>query len=450
VSSTAGDRVLGIARERFDAGAYFAGTVFQRASLFLAVPFLLRSLAAAEYGVFGLLQSAVTLLPAVLALNIPIGITRLLFDGRTPPERGGIAFKLSVLSAGIGLVAALALWSCAASAQGAVAALLGVPQQEAIPATTLVLVGALGSNHLQMAWGIWRAENRSLPTAIATAGSGLLFLLAIAFLAATHRLGVITAIGAYAGATALIGVASNIIAILDGPGRGATSYSILARRALSYGLPVLPYVLAVWGVAAGGRWIARATLTLEDTGRFTLASQLAIMIGIIGRSAFDAWAPRSFEMFARGDAEAARHYLRARGALTLAVVGTASAITAVVLGVGLPRFAPAYAGVTLLFPLMALAPMLDVAYFTYHWELMGLKVTEPIGTYATITVLAFVAAGVAAAKLFGLWGLAAAYTGAYALQWTLARRAVRAVRAEPTRRPEGAGRAVLPDSTPLD
>src|SRR6202008_2186987 len=55
---------VGVRRERLDAAIYFAGTLFQRLSLFLALPLLLHSLSAAEYGTFGLLQSAVNLLPA--------------------------------------------------------------------------------------------------------------------------------------------------------------------------------------------------------------------------------------------------------------------------------------------------------------------------------------------------------------------------------------------------
>jgi O-antigen/teichoic acid export membrane protein len=434
----------GHARERLDAGLYFAGTLFQRISLFLAVPFLLRTLSTAEYGAFGLLQSAVNLLPALVSLNLPATVTRLFFDGASTEERRAIGLKLSVLSAGTGLIAAFAVWICAAAARHTTALWLGVIPEDALLATSLVLIGSLGSNHLQVAWGIWRAENRALQTAIANTVNGLLFLAAITALAVTHRLGVISAVGAYAGAMAVIGLGANVAAIAGSPSRGGASYRVLARHALHYGLPLLPYLLALWGLAAGGRWIARAILTLEDTGRFTLASQLAIMVGLIGRSAYDAWAPRSFEMFASSDVSGARSYLRARGRLTLGVVAGAGAVTAVVVAVALPRFAPAYAGVASLFPLLALAPLFDVAYMTYHTELMGLKLTQPIGTYTTITVLGFVAAGVIGAKLFGLWGLAGAYVAAYAGQWLLARRAVRRARAQPATRAATRSGEVLP------
>jgi O-antigen/teichoic acid export membrane protein len=436
-------------RERWDAGAYFAGTLLQRVSLFLALPFLLRSLSAADYGAFGLLQSAVTLLPAILTLNVTAGITRLFFDGNTPLERGAIASKLTVLSAGAGVGTATAMWLSAAAARHATAAVLGVPPDDAILAAALVLVGALGSNHLQIAWSIWRAENRATVTAIANASSGALFFAAIAVLAREHRLGVMSAIAAYAGATALVGIAANILAVLGRPRRGGMRFATLAREALRYGLPILPYLLALWGLAAGGRWIARATLTLEDTGRFTLASQLAIMIGLVGRSAYDAWAPRSFEMFARGDGDAARRYLRERGLLTLAVVGILGAITALIGALALPRFAPGYAAVAVLFPLMAFAPLFDVAYLAYHTELMGMKVTQPIASYTALTVAAFVVAGVVGAKALGLWGLAGAYVAAYVLQWALARRAVRRARGHIARmRPDSVRR--MPRPTPLE
>jgi O-antigen/teichoic acid export membrane protein len=443
-------RADGDASDRLEAAIYFTGTLLQRASLFLALPFLLRSLAAAEYGAFGLLQSAMNLLPAILALNLPATVTRLFFDGPTPLERRAIALKLTVLSASAGLITGLAVWGGAWALRPALATLLGISQRHVLLAATLVLAGALGSNHLQVAWGIWRADNRAARTAGANAANGLLFLAAVVALAATRRLGVVTAVAAYAGATAVVGLAANALAVLPSPLRGRASYASVAGEALRYGLPVLPYLLALWGLAAGGRWIARATLTLEDTGRFTLASQLAIMIGLIGRSAYDAWAPRSFAMFAGGRVESARAYLRARSRWTLAVVGGLGVMTAAALALGLPRFAPGYARVATLFPLFALAPVFDVAYMAHHTELMGLKVTRPIAGYTTVTVLLFLVAGVAGARAFGLWGLAAAYAGAYVVQWALAARAVRWARAHPAAAGGADGRVTLPIPSPLD
>ena len=416
---------MGIRRERLDAVIYFAGTLFQRLSLFLALPLLLRSLSAAEYGTFGLLQSAVNLLPAILTLNLPATATRLFFDGATEAERQTIATRLTVLSGTLGLLAGGVVWLCAHAYRSETAGLLEVPEAQAMLATTLVLVGALGSNHLQVAWGLWRAQNRAVPTAIALSLNGLLFLGGVAVLSAAHRLGAVTAIGAYACATALVGITANGLVLQRGPSGKGISYAVLGREALRYGVPVLPYLLAMWGLGAGGRWIARATLTLEDTGNFTLASQLAIMIGLVGRSAYDAWAPRSFEMFADGRLVEAREYLHTRARLTLAVVGTLSVVTAAGFALFLPRFAPSYHRVGSLIPIVALAPLFDVAHMSYHTELMGLKVTRPIATYTLTTLLVFVVLGIAGARLFGLWGLTVAYVLAYAVQWILAARAVR-------------------------
>jgi len=391
------------------------------------------------------------LLPAILTLNIPVAVTRLYFDGATPRERRTIVTKLSALSAGLGLLGGFLVWMCAAAFRARAANLLGMPEPEAVLATTLVLIGVLGSNHLQVAWGIWRAENRAAHTATANALSGLLFLAAVGVLAVTNRLGAVSAIGAYACATALIGLSANAVAVAGNPMWGGTSYFAIAREALRYGLPMLPYLLALWGLGAGGRWIARATLTLEDTGQFTLASQLATMIGLVGRSAFEAWAPRSFEMMADGRFAEARVYLRARGRLTLAVVAILGAVTTIGIALALPRFAPAYATVAFLFPLMALAPLLDVAYMTNHTELMGLKITRPIAIYTASSIVVFVVSAFVGARLLGLWGLAGAYVLAYACQWILAGRVVRRVRHGPAEAQHGgAGLAETPDRTGRD
>lgn len=415
---------VGVRRERLDAAIYFGGVLFQRLSLFLALPLLLRNLSAAEYGTFGLLQSAVNLIPAILALNLPATVTRLFFDGGTEAERQAIATKLTVLSGTVGLAGGAVVWMCANTYRSQTAALLGVPGTQVMVATTWVVVGSLGSNHLQVAWGLWRAQNRALHTAVALSLSGLLFLGAIAALATTHQLGAVTAIGAYACATALVGLTANLLVLQRGPAAGHKRYAVLGREALRVGLPVLPYLVAMWGLGAGGRWIARATLTLADTGNFTLASQLAIMISLVGRSAYDAWSPRSFALFADGHLVEAREYLRTRARLTLAVVGTLGVVTALGFALFLPQFAPGYTQVAGLIPIVALAPLLDVAHMAYHTELMGLKATRPIATYTVTTLALFLVLGVTGARLFGLWGLTVGYVVAYAAQWLLAARAV--------------------------
>jgi O-antigen/teichoic acid export membrane protein len=402
--------------------------LFQRLGLFLALPMLLRALTVAEYGSFGLLQSAVNLLPPILALNVPVTVTRLYFDGTSPEDRGAIATQLSLLSATLSLVLGLLAWVASSVNRTQTAALLGVPTQEVTVATLLVLVGALGSNHLQVAWGIWRAKNQAPYTAVASGLSSLVFVVAIGWLAHTSKLGIMSAIAAYAGATGVVGLAANLLATGLRPTRFGLPSMTLTREALHYGLPLLPYLLALWGLGAGGRWIAHATLSLEDTGRFTLATQLATMIGLVGRSAYDAWSPRSFAMLADGRTQEARAYLDSRGRFTIAGVVALGVVATVAALWVLPRFASGYALAATIFPLVAFAPVFDVACLRYYTELAGLKATRPIAAYTALTIGIFVPLGAAGAALFGLRGLATAYAGSYAIQLLLAVRAVHTTR----------------------
>jgi O-antigen/teichoic acid export membrane protein len=415
-------------RDRRDAGLYFAGMLVQRLGLFLALPMLLRALTVAQYGSFGLLQSAVNLLPPILALNVPATVTRLYFDGASSEDRAAIASQLSLLSGSLSLGIGLLAWVASTLDRMRTAALLGVPTQEVAVATLLVLVGAVGSNHLQVAWGIWRAKNQALHTAIASGLSSLLFVIAVGWLAHTSRLGIMSAIAAYAGATGIVGLAANLLATDLRPARFGPPSVTLTREALHYGLPLLPYLLALWGLGAGGRWIAHATLSLEDTGRFTLATQLATMIGLVGRSAYDAWSPRSFAMLADGRTQEARAYLDSRGRFTVVGVAALGVAATVAARWVLPRFAAGYASAATIFPLVALAPVFDVACLRYYTELAGLKATRPIATYTALTIGIFVPLGTAGAAFFGLPGLAAAYAGTYAVQLLLAARAVHNIR----------------------
>ena len=228
--------------------------------------------------------------------------------------------------------------------------------------------------------------------------------------------------------TTTVGFAASLLASPWRYLRSAPATKNLLYDALQYGLPVVPYLLSTWFLAAGGRWIGRATLGLTDVAEFTLASQLAAIINLLGRSAYEAWAPRGFAAFAAGHVADGLAYFRSRASRTLLVTGAAAMATELAIATLIPDFAPSYRPVIILFPMFAVGSLLDVACLLAHNVLMGLKRTRAIGVYTTAGVLSFAILGSVFSWVSGLWGLAAAYVCAYAIQWSLAMRALRALR----------------------
>jgi O-antigen/teichoic acid export membrane protein len=406
--------------EQRSALTYILAIILQRGSLFLFLPILLSHLSVAEYGTFGLLQSAMTLLPTLLTLNLPAIVTRLYFDSATERGRQGRAGRLIVLALVLGTCACLASSLIAAHYRSYLATVLELPASEALCATVLVLWGALGSALLQMSYGVWRAQHRAPRAAAANVLNALAFLAVGGALALTGRLGVLSATAAYAGSALAVGLAASLSAISWSHLREGPEMQVLFREALQYGLPFVPYILGIWALWAGGRWIGRATLSLDEVGQFTLASQLAIMVGLVGRAAYEAWAPRSYALLAEGRIADSRAYLRNRGRVTVLVTGALACAIALGIPLFVPRLFPAYGAVVWLFPLLAVAPVFDVAHLRPHVELVGMKRTGPIGVYTTFSVVLFLSGGFFGARVAGIWGLSGAYVFAHFAQWLAA------------------------------
>lgn len=421
-------RFRSAARDRTHAAVYVSGMVFQRASLLLVLPLLLRQLTAAEYGAFGLLQSLLTLLPALLTANLPATVTRLYYDGHSSHERRLIGARLTAATLLIGVAGAAIMAIPLIAVPTVAAGLFGLPASLAKAALAFVLVGAIGSALLQASYGIWRAERLPIRAAGANVANGLLFLALVATLSVLGPLSAVRVVGAYALAAILVGGAAALLAPSWSTLRADRARRPLIGAALRFGLPMLPYILGLWILGSGGRWVARMQLGLDAVGQFTLASQIAVLLGLLGRAAFEAWAPESFSLFASGRHREAQNYLRRQTYYTLAAVAVLGLVLAAVLPFLLGHLAPQYSMAGAIFPLMLLAPVCDIAHLRWHTELTGLKRTRSIAVYTTASVAFFLVAGIAGAAAWGLWGLVAVFAAAHALQLAGASLAVWRVR----------------------
>ena len=116
--------------EKRDIALFVAAAMAQRLGPMLLLRFLLARLSLSEYGAFGLVLSAITLLPIVLALNIPAVVTRLYFDAPADDRPRQSARLLSGTVVTILLLAMIAGVAVSVD-RGAVGVLLGVGATEA-------------------------------------------------------------------------------------------------------------------------------------------------------------------------------------------------------------------------------------------------------------------------------------------------------------------------------
>lgn len=133
------------------------------------------------------------------------------------------------------------------------------------------------------------------------------------------------------------------------------------RRALAYGVPLLPHFLAHWILRLSDRWILENTVPMTDLGLYSLGDQVRQGYNVVPWSANSAIMP-TFGRAAKSEQERSMipalssYYLMGVGAVGVAVV----LFTPVVLPLIAP---PAYQGAARVVPWLILGTFFYAAYF---------------------------------------------------------------------------------------
>ena len=405
-------------REQRDVALFVVAAAAQRLGPVMILPLLLAHLTLAEYGTFGLVQSAIALLPLLVSFNVPAVITRAVFD--PPADRRaehaaslvvGTVVTITALSAVVALSAVFALKD--------IASVLAVDRRGALWLVGTVIVGSAGSAFLQLSYGLWRATLRPVRAVIANLTSSSIVLAIVAYSAARDSLDVFVAATAIAVANFAIGLLS-----LSRPVLRAGLLSVprlhMIRSAVARSIPVLGYTLGMWVLTAGGRWIGLITLQLEDVAHFTAATQLSVLLSVLGRCAYEAWSPVVYAFHSSGDAPAGQAFLARRAALGVGVMLLAAVAAMGVASAFIATYAPRYMPVVPLLPIVLVAPVMDMAHLRHHTSLMASGRLKAIAGYTTCSLMIFAAGGFIGAARFGLRGLCVAFSSAYLSQWLLA------------------------------
>ena len=165
------------------------------------------------------------------------------------------------------------------------------------------------------------------------------------------------------------------------------------RSAAARSIPVLGYTLGIWVLTAGGRWIGRITLELEDVAQFTVATQLAVLLSVLGRCAYEAWSPVVYALHSSGDAQSGQAFLARRAALGVGVMVIAAMAVMGMAWAFIATFAPHYLPVVPLLPVVLAAPVMDMAHLRHHTSLMASGRLRAIAVYTTGSLAIFAIGG---------------------------------------------------------
>jgi O-antigen/teichoic acid export membrane protein len=270
-----------IARDSFTYG--IAGTASRFVSALL-VPIYVRLFGPEQYGQLELLLAAYTILLLVSGLQVESGVAREYYEAKQ-------AGRLSLLI-GTGISLYLVSWIVVAGCvlyfrvAGIGQELLGGSHVYAI------LVLLLPAQLLGLAMLRYRFERRAALFGTIAVGdiisSGLLTIAAVRF----FGMGVEGAL--WAQVCSKVGWC--IFAFSpQGSDRSPAWSRSEGRAILSFGLPLVPSVLATWGQTYANRFLLAAHLPLAAVGVFGLAAKVAMVLALVNTAFSNAWLPYVIE-----------------------------------------------------------------------------------------------------------------------------------------------------------
>jgi O-antigen/teichoic acid export membrane protein len=302
---------------------YTLGNFLPRIGAFLLLPLYTVAMAPSEYGVYSLMLSLIGLLAIVYRLGLDGSLLRFHFDV-APARRPALYFSATMTTVVVTVTLSIVIAAIAAPFFPRI-----FPGVAFWPYGALALAITATTALQYVPSSLFRALER--PERFLAFGLGVFALGTVAtviFLVVFERGAGGALAGQLVGGLGVVAVTGVILARM--PRRRFDRQ--LMRRALRFGLPLLPHGLAAWSLNFSDRWLIGLTIGLP-----TLATQAAVgiysfgyLIGqgvaLVAISFNAAWVPF---WYARGDGERGPRLLReattlVMGGLTLLAVGVAA------------------------------------------------------------------------------------------------------------------------------
>ncbi|MDH7488250.1 MAG: oligosaccharide flippase family protein [Anaerolineae bacterium] len=384
---------------------YGLGDALTKAIAFLLIPVYTRYLSVADYGILGVASS----LTAVLGILYPLGLNaaamRFYYDAPDETSRRDLLGTMAVAVLAIGLALTLIL---AATPLGPALFGLAVRDIPFSPYITTLLWTACFANASVIPLVIFRVQERPRRYVTYTVGGFLLTTVAILYFVVGQSAG---ALGNLRGVMIASGIMMLAYVATTFRHANLTFQRRWLAEGLTYGLPVVPHLLAHWALTLSDRSILNHLVPLDQVGVYTLAYQVSIALSLITQALNTAWMPFFYRLASEPDAERrlARFFTYYLGIAVFAALGLAMLGGDVILIVAAPTFHSAARWV----PVITLAHLAQGFYYPAVFALFYRRKTAYLplitGSAAALNIalnLALIPSwGIAAAA----WSKAAAY-----------------------------------------
>jgi O-antigen/teichoic acid export membrane protein len=268
---------------------YLLGNISNGIVPFLLLPVLTRYLTPAELGMVVSYQLLFSLCAALSTLNLNGAVSVEYFKGGTDRLGAFVASCLAIMLVG-GLLVTSAVVMLASS--------LAVFELSRSWLFWCAISAALsGSSAIVLV--IWQSAERPLPYIVFQFGQTFLNALMSVALVVYVGSGADGRLVGLAVPIILFGLASLFWLLVSEQGRGPISSEQL-RKALRFGLPLLPHTLAAIGIAQGDRLILAWRIGLDEAGIYAVSMQLMLPLVMLADAINRAFAPWLFRQLNLG------------------------------------------------------------------------------------------------------------------------------------------------------
>ncbi|GGB48173.1 hypothetical protein GCM10011505_31560 [Tistrella bauzanensis] len=364
------------------------GTIAQRLGNVILLPFVVATMSSSEFTRFGLFTSTIAIAVPILTMNLHLAIGRIYFDHATDEGKAS-AFITNILAGAIGILVGGGALLLFLQASGVTDPMtegdLGL--QVEILACALLLVAMQGGSILA------RTRDRNHLYALSSTVSGAGLLLGYVVLQGVLSDNMQALVYAYLAAQFLAAAVTWSLyryGIKHGKVR-----MVHLRSGFAYSAGTMIYVVSIWVIGQGGRWVGGVTLPDAMSAGYTLVSYGMVVLGVMVNAYSESHRIPFLEAFASDRVDDALKIMKTIARRNFAIVGVAFAVGAIVV-VFKENLLPLGYHMELVWLLPALVYCLAAALLNHSvWLFGGLKETWwliltslcGIGAYLSLLIL---------------------------------------------------------------
>jgi O-antigen/teichoic acid export membrane protein len=253
---------------------YASGAALPRAVALLTLPIYARVLTAAEYGTVALLTSISTAVSIGFALGLDVALFRLYFHIASPRERRRFLNSAWTLLIVVPTVAAVIIAVCST-------VVVRTSRFSHLELLLALMAGAMSVASLTVPLTVLRAEQR-LGAFILVSGCSTLLTAALSLGAVV---GLEWGIAGWLGAGAVAGAATLLVSMIVVPFDQPKPLDRAGlKRAIGFGLPLVPHSFAHWALQAIDRVIIAGIVAPAALGVYSLASSFGLPVLLLVQS----------------------------------------------------------------------------------------------------------------------------------------------------------------------